>query len=289
MPSRELEDGPVYTVQDVFTALVGHRHLVLGIAIFVTALVSVYAWVASPVYRSEVLAIPVEREGSAGGLSQLAGKFGGIATLSGIDLSNDSGRDETLAILQSNEFLSRFIREKNLIPVLFQDRWDEKSQDWRDPTEVPTINEAVRIFSTRVMSVVEEDGNLVRIRVDWYDPALAAEWANDLVARLNDTMRELARARAARSIEYLNKELEKQAIVEVREAVNRLLESQVKSAMIASVNEDYSLRVIDPAVPADRDRFIRPQRLLLLVAGILAGFSLGVVAAVVASARSRKS
>lgn len=288
MTSREFEDGTVYTVQDVFAALVERRRLVLGITVFVVALVAVYAWVASPVYRSEVLAIPVEREGSTGGLSELAGKFGGIAAISGIDLSKGSGRDETLAVLKSHGFLSRFITEKNLIPVLFENRWDEKAQDWRDPADVPTLNEAVRVFSTRVMSVVEEDGNLVRVRIDWYDPVLAAQWANDLVARLNESMRQLARERAARSVEYLNKELEKQAVVEVREAVNRLLESQVKSAMIANVNEDYSLRVIDPAVPADRDRFIRPQRLLLLVASVLAGLSLGVMAAVIASARARR-
>jgi uncharacterized protein involved in exopolysaccharide biosynthesis len=41
--------------------------------------------------------------------------------------------------------------------------------------------------------------------------------------------------------------------------------------MIANVREDYSFKVIDPAVPADIEDYTKPRRLLLLVGGAVMG------------------
>jgi uncharacterized protein involved in exopolysaccharide biosynthesis len=43
---------------------------------------------------------------------------------------------------------------------------------------------------------------------------------------------------------------------------------------MASVRKDYAFRVIDPAVAADSDQFVRPQRALLIVLGVLFGAAL---------------
>ena len=48
---------------------------------------------------------------------------------------------------------------------------------------------------------------LVTLSLEWTDPELIAQWANNLVMRLNDHQREFAVSEAQRSIEYLNQQL----------------------------------------------------------------------------------
>src|SRR5262249_26222421 len=158
----------------------------------------------------------------------------------------------------------------------------EKEKRWRSVARQPTLGDGVKRFTEHVMAVAEDTGsNLVRLRVDWYDAHEAADWANDLVSRLNETMRNRAMARANQGIQFLNTELDKQSVVEVRQVIYRLLEGQLQSAMMANVNREFALRVLDPAVAPDRDKFVRPQRILLMALGLIAGFSLGCFTAIV--------
>jgi len=277
-----------YTLGDLFAALKRRRLIVLAVTLACVCATAAYAWLARPVYRSEVVLAPVKREPSEGGLAALAGQFGGVASLAGINIGGDNQTDETLAILKSNAFLSQFLQERQLLPILFASRWDESRKSWRDPADVPSLGDGLKKWRSEVFSVsIDEGGSLVRVRIDWHDPTVAADWANDIVARLNKVTRLEAIARAERSIGFLNKELQKQPVIEVQQAVYRLLESQIKGTMIASVDVDYAMRVIDPAIPADRDKFVRPKRWLLLVLSLLGGLALGCAVAVVLDARRR--
>jgi len=78
--------------------------------------------------------------------------------------------------------------------------------------------------------------------------------------------------RAAQNIGYLEKELGRTSVVELQQAVSRLLEHQLKQAMLAKANQEFAFKVIDPAVPP-RER-ARPKRTLIVIAGLLLGFGL---------------
>jgi uncharacterized protein involved in exopolysaccharide biosynthesis len=59
------------------------------------------------------------------------------------------------------------------------------------------------------------------------------------------------------------------------------MEEQVKSVMLANVREEFALRVIDPAVVPELDKEVRPQRVLIMVIGIILGLVLGALLAFV--------
>ncbi len=65
--------------------------------------------------------------------------------------------------------------------------------------------------------------------------------------------------------------------MEARDAISRLMEAQVKQRMLANVTQDYSFRVVDRAIPPDKDDPISPQKALLLVSGVLLGLAVGIV------------
>ena len=54
--------------------------------------------------------------------------------------------------------------------------------------------------------------------------------------------------------------------------------------MLANVTEQYSLRVVDKALPADEDDPVKPKKLLMIVLGPFLGGFLGVLWVLIAGA-----
>ena len=87
---------------------------------------------------------------SASTLASLASQFAGVAALAGINLTASGSRTaEAVATLESRAFTENFIRERNLIPVLFADDWDAAAKRWRvEAEEVPTLGRAFQRFDS---------------------------------------------------------------------------------------------------------------------------------------------
>jgi uncharacterized protein involved in exopolysaccharide biosynthesis len=259
---------PARTLGDLLEALARQRALVVGAVLLVTALATATALLLTPVYRAEVVMLPVTEEDT--GLKSIVGQFGGLASLAGVNLPSGGQQEEVIAILESRAFTAAFISERGLLPILFADRWDPGTKAWKDPQDEPSLGEAVEFFNEQVRDVNSLAGaQTVMLAVEWREAGVAAEWANDLAARLNEHMRRRDIARAERSIEYLNRQLEKTQVREVQRALFRLLESQLKTVMLAQVNDEYVMRVIDPAVAPPADDFVRPKRALIIAVGFV--------------------
>ena len=81
-----------------------------------------------------------------------------------------------------------------------------------------------------------------------------------MVERVNRDLRARAIGDAEASMAYLNAELAKTDVVELRESVYRLIENQIKTIMLASVRPRLCLQDHRPGVPPDLDEKIRPKR-----------------------------
>lgn len=245
-----------------------------------------------PVYRAEVVTMPVSSSAGAGGLSRLTGQFGGLAALAGITIPAGEGRDEALAVILSRQFALDMIRDDGLMPLLFSERWDAASRTWKTGLveRMPTVDDAWRRWDRSVRRILEDrDRGLVTVRVEWHDPDIAAAWANQMIDRLNEVLRLRRLKELDGNIELLTDELNHTQVVEVRNAIGHVLESQVSERMMAKVRKEFALKVVDPALPPDLDRPVRPKPALYAVlgisAGILFGFGLGLVRTYVKSKR----
>ncbi len=241
----------------------------------------------TPEYSSEALVVVRDIAGEGAGLAG-AGQFGALASLAGISLAENSRRAEYLALLKSRRLAEGFIRENSLKQKLYAERWvaDEgtwRVTRWRVP---PTDADAVDKFAQSVLQVVEDrKTGLIRVRVTWSDRKLAAGWANGLVDLLNREVRINEARSAARSIEYLRAELDKVQPAEVSHTIGRLLESNLNRIMLANTQPDYALRVVEPALPPDEDRPIRPRPVVDSIVGLI----LGAVAAIIVALYRRRS
>ena len=164
------------------------------------------------------------------------------------------------------------------MPILFEEIWDAESQSWLVQTQEdePSEQKAVEAFRS-ILSVDEnKKSGLISLSISWKDPELAAQWANDLVKQLNEQLREQAIADSKKRVGYLEQELTKTTLKDMRAVLYNLLESEKQKAMLANVNEDFALEVIDPAVaPKIREK---PKRKLIVALGGVCGGFLGIFA-----------
>lgn len=225
------------------------------------------------IYRAEATVAPVTPKDNTGGLGMIASQLGGVAGLLGADLTGDNSTAISLAQLQSRRLLMLFISERNLLPVLFPERWDGGKQAWKVPSEkVPTLQDGFIRFSKKVLSVREDrKSGLFVVAVEWREPQLAADWTNEIIARTNEYLAKQATEEADRSITYLNSELSKTNEIELRQAIFKLTETEIKKRMLARTQRDYAFRVLDPALAPLPQRYVSPQRLLFFIGGFVLG------------------
>jgi len=264
--------------------LVEQRKLIGAITIASTLIATAAAFLMTPIYRAEVLLAPSSQEDSEG-LSALAGQFGDLAAIAGINLG--PGKDKTaeyVAALKSRSLSVSFINEQKLMPALFPGKWDKENKRWKDAAKAPTEWQAFERWDYGIRRVTQDRRTgLVTVAIEWTDPAQTAKWANDFVKHVNTRLRAEAVDEASRSIAYLEQQLPQTTSVEVQQAIYRLIEGQTKKKMVANTREEYAFATIDAAVTPERKH--RPRRMTLVLAGLFLGLMAGAVVAVVMARR----
>ncbi|PKH55679.1 LPS O-antigen length regulator [Shewanella sp. Choline-02u-19] len=284
-------------LRELFSVIWQGKWLIIAItAVFAIGSV-IFALMQPNTYKSEALLAPASEE-QGGGLSALAGQFGGLASMAGINLGRGGGVDKTqmaIEVMKSRQFTSQFIQKHNILPALMAvDKWnmqenrliyddelyDVSKKSWVREVKAPfkpepSMQEAYKVF-TKVISVnsVKETG-MVTVSVEHLSPAIAQQWVSWLVEDINKVMKERDVAEANRSSEFLNKQIALTNVADIRSILYKLIEEQAKTIMFAEVRDEYVFKTIDPAlVPEEK---AGPKRALICVLGTLLGGMLAVM------------
>jgi uncharacterized protein involved in exopolysaccharide biosynthesis len=228
-------------------------------------------------YRSTTL-IAVQGQQS-GLLGELTGSgLGALGSLAGINIDAESRREEFLAVFGSREFIIRFVRTHGLLAAMYADRWDLQLGDWRkdvDPEDLPSDEEIFKRFTRKYLDVYDDrSSGLVRIGVRLPEPKLAADSLNAMVADANALLQSRAVAENTQAIEYLEDELRRTSVEDVRQALLRVVEAKYKDNALAHSSADYAFRVLDRAIPQRADKPEGPNRLALFLGVLMIGLAL---------------
>jgi uncharacterized protein involved in exopolysaccharide biosynthesis len=282
------------------------RRIVLLAAGIFGAFALLLAVFLRPEYEARIVVI-------AASLSELRGKansLGGIASLAdlaGINVGNNDELEKSLATLSSRRFTDEFIRDEDILPVIYYDRWDAKSKSWKQrgggvisalgrevhdllrslsgdeaPADGPTgasgLNspsqwEAFKRFNDLREISRDRKTGLITLTIRWRDPVVAARWVNDMIDRANDELRNIALRESDERLAYLGRQLALDQTNAMREALVNLTGVEQRKAMIAHVQRAYAFTIVDPAVvPGER---ASPKRVALVFGGIVFGMFLG--------------
>ena len=175
------------------------------------------------------------------------------------------------------------------MPELFPKQWDAAAKRWKgDEKDWPTPGRAFKVFDSIRSTNKDIRSGLITVAVEWTDATKAASWVNALIARLNEEMRQRALQDTALSVGYLEKELAATSTLETRQSINRLMEAQINQRMVANVTREFAFRVVDRALPPQKDDSISASKLLLLALGPTMGLIFGVLVVLVANVVNSK-
>jgi len=277
------------SLKDIADALLARRWLIVLMTIGFAIGGAAVAFLLPEKYEASIVLSPVDDSagGKLGGAGSLLSQFGGLAALGGINVGGSGKKAEAIATLQSHGLTENFIRDNNLLPILYADQWDAERKAWKtqDPDKVPTVWKAEKKFAKKIRSIGEDKKTgLVTLTIESTDAELAAQWAKDLVDRANRDLRAREIKQSQTNLAYLNDQLTKTSVVELQKAIYSLIEAEIKKVMIANGSDEFAFRVVDP--PRIAEERSSPKRGLIVAVGLFLGFMLGVVLALSLPARN---
>jgi uncharacterized protein involved in exopolysaccharide biosynthesis len=275
---REVVVNPGYediSVSAIIQILWRGKWLILGTVVVVVSLGFAYCLYARPAFTASVAILPA----SSGDMSSRLARLSGVAGLLGVDLGAGSSTQQPFAVLRSADLARQFIQKHDLT-----------AQFARDPgaTKVPgtgqspardsqfALESAVTAFRENVLSFTEDrKTGVTKVGVTWKDPAIAAGWANDYVGLANERLRLERLAETDANIDYLRRELAATTMPAIQQALGRVLESEMQTALLARAKKDFAFTIVDSAVPPLYRS--SPKRRIILLACFLAGGALSVL------------
>jgi len=265
---------------------------VLGLAAAIFLILAVVIIYDAPVYRAYVTLAPspplidpnpVSFEDTLLGMSN-NGNIGAFQA--------QTSANHAFALLRSREISRRFIVANNLLPILFADQWDFEARTWRDPAidRQPTLNDALDLFQSEVRFISQNPNTrFIRMNIEWSDPELAANWANELVGMTDGAIRERDINEARQSIQFLQERVMDEPLESVRQLMYKLIESHAKTIMVAKIKDNYVFTVIDPAVAPQADESINMPASFKLSLALIFALGCGALWAIIAARFSERS
>ena len=272
----------------MFAVLWSARIWIIGFAATVSIATTCVVLSLPNIYESEVLLAPVQANADV--IGGLANKYGGLASLAGITLPSSNSIDKSelgIEILQTRDFLTKFIDKHDLLVPLMavrgwdelsnqlifeQDIYDRESQEWIRKVQPPkkpkpSSQEAVDRFR-EWLSVSRIDGSVfIKIEMKHYSPYLAKQWLEWLVEDIDSEIRGKDITDAERSIAYLNDQITRTNIAEIRAMLAEIVQRNVETLMLAQIRETYLFEVIDnPIVPETK---AGPNRIVVVLFSFL--------------------
>lgn len=299
MQQQMVQSAPLYK-QSLSEYLYQVKLKLIIFPFFLGLLTIFYVLELEDVYRADALLAPASEK--AGAASGLASQFGGIAAMAGIKIGG-SGVDDaefSIRVIQSRDFIAKFIEKHDLKPLLFAvKRWDKynneiifdeniydiKQKKWtrkiKPPRNAePSILEATTEFQNRLAVTKDKLTSIVTITFEHQSPEVAKVWLEKLIAALNEERRRTDIEQAQRAIEYINSQVNQTEIVEVKNVLYQLIEEQTKTLMLAKVKENYAMLIVQSPVISEEK--VKPARAVIVVATVILGLMISFFFAVIA-------
>jgi uncharacterized protein involved in exopolysaccharide biosynthesis len=284
---------------ELWRALMRGKWIIIGFtAVF--AIASVFYALSLPnMYKSTAVLAPAESSG--GGLGALAGKFGGLASLAGIDIGGGGSNKtaEALEILQSWAFIEEFIQEQNIAPEVFAVKgWNQETNELIYDTEIydpntkvwtreppkgkkaePSSWELYEKFQEYLSVGEDKVSGFTSLDIEYYSPEVAKMWAGELIHKINTKLQKRDAAESEKNITFLKQQIEQTPLASMQSVFYDLIEEQTKTLMLAKGSTEYVFRTVSDARVAEQKS--KPKRALICIVGFFLGGFLGAFIALI--------
>ena len=283
-------------LRELFMVLwAGKIKIVAITAVFAVASV-IYALSVPNQYKATALLAPAQSDG--GGLSGALGQLGGLASLAGVSIGGGESSESQIAqeIMKSWSFVEGFIADNDLaVEVYAAEGWSRKSNQLKIDNDIyeveakswlieddhtgkegpPSSWQLFEAFSDKLSVSEDKKSGLVSVSIEYYSPQIAKQWLDLYITAINKHMQARQVEKVSNNISYLEAQIEKTSIAEMREVFYTIIEEQTKNKMVAEASPDYAFVAVSPSmVPEEKSQ---PKRALICILGTLLGGMLSVL------------
>jgi uncharacterized protein involved in exopolysaccharide biosynthesis len=260
---------------DIFTLIRSFRWL-LVIALVAGCLVGLLvSFLSTPSYRAKTV-FEYSEQDSSSTPSGLGGALGSVASLAGLGIGQSNGRTYAVGRLQSQSLMMDYLQTTGALRLLYASQWSAAEKKFKSDSsgKVPTLLQGYKKFEKDVASIsTDTRTQLITLEIHWSDPVQATKWANEYIQFASNALRQNKMQETTRTLGLLQAELARAELPELRTAIVKLIQDQIRQRMLASVPETYGFRIIDSAVVPEKP--FKPVLVLLVVAGGALGVFFG--------------
>tara|TARA_X000000950_G_scaffold84957_1_gene106950 strand:- start:38507 stop:39445 length:939 start_codon:yes stop_codon:yes gene_type:complete len=299
MNEKQINDEMNFRDQEidlkVLFSIIWHKKLFIGlVTVFFSISAVIYSLLLPNIYESEAILSPVDK---GNGLGSVMRNYGSLASLAGINFPNQDNENLTLKALEKLKSLSFF--KENIMPNIFLpnliavNSWDSETNTiyyddsiynkstntWTKNYSVendknPSPQESYKEFLENHFTISEDKKTgFVNLSVRHQSPLIAKKWTELTVTEINSFYREKDKSESQKAVEYLNNQISKTSLSEVKVVIAELLQKETQKLTLIEANQYYVFDYIDP--PAVMEQRIKPRRSLISILGFALGILVG--------------
>ena len=280
-------------LRELFKVIWEGKKLIILIT-FVVAISSIIYSLSLTNYYSSESVLTVRDSQNSSALSE----YSGIASLAGVNLPviADTSVINVIEMIKSRKFVKHLMTFENVLPsIMAAKSYDAASQElYFDPeiyntktktwTRKPNKNKGIKpsylethkAYLDGMLSISQDKKTgLVFIMIEHISPIFAKDFLALIIKEANKLNREKDIDTSSKALGYLKTELSQTSLVEIKKTINRLIENQLQTQMMANIHDEYSLISLEPPfIPEEKSR---PSRSVFVILATMFGGMLSVI------------
>jgi len=217
----------------------------------------------------------------------------------GLPMTSSDSVFEVIELIRSREFVKHLMTFEDVLPALMApgtydpgsqklsfdlDIYDSSNKEWVREIEgslsvIPSYLETHRVYLNAMNIVKDKSTGFIAISFEHISPVFAKDFLTLIIEEANTIMREKDIKTSTQALSYLKNEFATTSLREIKESINQLIENQLETQMMANINEEYSLVILDP--PFIPDKKSRPSRSIIVILSTMLGGFLGLMYVVI--------
>lgn len=263
------------------------KKLIIILTSFFAIISIIYALSIPNIYRSESILVARDSQEIGGSLSQYAG----LASMAGVSLPGSKGNEvtEIIEIIKSRDFIRHLLQLKDIKPLIMAaerynfsskrisfnpqiydvetNTWTRKATEYQ-PSE-PSHLEVHKMYIDMLSINHDKASGIISINIEHISPVFAKNFLDLIILEANSRKRERDINSSSEALTYLQTELSKTSLAEIKESIHQIMQSQLETQMMARINEEYGLIIIEP--PFTPEEKSSPNRALICILITLLG------------------
>jgi LPS O-antigen subunit length determinant protein (WzzB/FepE family) len=277
---------------EIFKILMDGK-LIIILAFLVFSITAIFYSLSLPnIYQSNAILAPAE----SSSLSKTSSQFSSIASLAGLNTGSSADNKVSIGIeiVHSFGFFDEIINKNDnfLFLLIAPIDWDKErneliinteiydvdSEKWVSTSPfsvngVPSSQDAHRVFLKDFSMSENEITGLVSTSFNHVSPYVATELLNIVIMELNNKLRNEEILLASKSKQYLEEEVIKAQLSDVRVAISDLIQQQIGKIAMANSSPQYLFKVL--ANPYPPERKFKPKRSIIVILYSMFGIFVG--------------